>query len=310
MAKKTQPKPKAPAKPAPKSAKPSKPAPKAAPKAAVKAPAKAPSKSVKPATASKAAKPGESASAKAAVNTPAKAPAKAEAKHDSKAPAKSPAAGGKTAAKTAEPAKVDSKQSPAKPARKGITIVTPKPVKKVKPKPVVPTTGGASLPRHYSPGGRKPLIPSGPNAVPQQPLGMQGAEPDAPRVELKTPFNKKELERYRAILLRKRSELAGDVHSMESEALTGQSGSLSNLPQHLAEQGSETYEQSLSLDLAAADRKLIKEIDDALGRIANGTYGVCEVTGKPINAERLEELPWARYSIEAARDLERRFMRV
>ena len=86
----------------------------------------------------------------------------------------------------------------------------------------------------------------------------------------------------------------------------GQSGSLSHVPQHLAEQGSDTYGQSLSLDLAAADRRLIKEIDDALKRIADGSYGVCELTGKPIRAERLEELPWARYSIEAARELERR----
>jgi RNA polymerase-binding transcription factor DksA len=74
----------------------------------------------------------------------------------------------------------------------------------------------------------------------------------------------------------------------------------------MAEQGSDAYGQSLSLDLAAADRRLIREIDDALARIAAGTYGVCELTGKPIKVERLEELPWARYSIEAARELERR----
>lgn len=53
----------------------------------------------------------------------------------------------------------------------------------------------------------------------------------------------------------------------------------------------------------------MKEIDDALKRVANGTYGLCELTGKPIKAERLQELPWARYSIEAARELERRSMR-
>jgi RNA polymerase-binding transcription factor DksA len=40
-----------------------------------------------------------------------------------------------------------------------------------------------------------------------------------------------------------------------------------------------------------------------------GTYGVCELTGKPISIARLTELPWARYSIEAARDLERQSMR-
>jgi RNA polymerase-binding transcription factor DksA len=77
----------------------------------------------------------------------------------------------------------------------------------------------------------------------------------------------------------------------------------------MAEQGSENYEQTLSLDLAAADRKLIREIDDALKRIDDGTFGICEHSGKPIKLERLEELPWARYSIEAARELERLSMR-
>jgi RNA polymerase-binding transcription factor DksA len=122
----------------------------------------------------------------------------------------------------------------------------------------------------------------------------------------KTPFDKKELAKFKAMLLRKRAELVGDVSSMETEALMGSSGSLSHLPQHMAEQGSDAYGQSLSLDIAAVDRRLIKEIDDALKRIELGTYGVCELTGKPIKADRLEELPWARYSIEAARELERR----
>jgi RNA polymerase-binding protein DksA len=77
----------------------------------------------------------------------------------------------------------------------------------------------------------------------------------------------------------------------------------------MAEQGSETYEQSLHLDLAAVDRKLLKEIDEAIVRIDKGMYGICELTGKPIKVERLEELPWARYTIEAQRELERRSMR-
>lgn len=228
-------------------------------------------------------------------------------------PSKAPAAGHKPApgAKSA----VAPKPSPApavdakKTARKGITIVTPKPAKKPKPKPtsVVPPGMGQLL----GAGGpaRKPLIPSGPNAKPLVPLGSQLDDGDKLRAAVKSPFSKKDLLRFRAILIRKRAELIGDVSMMESEALKGESGSLSNLPQHIAEQGSEAYEQSLSLDLAAADRKLIKEIDDAIRRIDDGIYGVCELTGKPIKAERLEELPWARYSIEAARELERRSMR-
>jgi RNA polymerase-binding protein DksA len=197
-----------------------------------------------------------------------------------------------------------------KPLRKGITIVSPKPMKRPRPKAVpIPMPAGMGQLLGKGNSGRKPLIPSGPHATPLRPLGLQHGDAGPDRQAHKTPFNKKELEKFRAILLRKRAELVGDISTMENEALKGESGSLSNLPQHIAEQGSEAYEQSLALDLAAADRKLIKEIDDALKRIDNGSYGVCELTGKPIKAERLEELPWARYSIEAARELERRSMR-
>ncbi len=207
---------------------------------------------------------------------------------------------------SAQPVVADGKNG-----RKGITIVSPKPVKKVKPKPRAPISGVSAVPASLSSrSGLKPLIPSGPAASPSQPLGYHGQSADGPRHETKSPFGKRELAHFRQILLQKRVELVRDVSSMESEALKGESGSLSSLPQHLAEQGSETYDQSLSLDLAAYDRKLIKEIDDALARIEKGTYGICELTGKPIKVERLEELPWARYSIEAARDLERRQMRL
>lgn len=199
-----------------------------------------------------------------------------------------------------------------KTARKGITIVTPKPMKRSRPKivtaPTPPGVGG--LMSKLGPA-RKPLIASGPKAAHSVPLGSHRpqAHVEAPKPDLRTPYKKPELQKFKAILLRKRDELIGDINTMENEALKGESGSLSNLPQHIAEQGSETYEQSLALDLAAADRKLLKEIDEALRRIDNGTYGVCELTGKPIKPERLEELPWARYSIEAARELERRSIR-
>lgn len=94
---------------------------------------------------------------------------------------------------------------------------------------------------------------------------------------------------------------------METEALTGGgSGALSSLPQHMADAGSDTYDQSLNLDLAAGQRKLLIEIDDALARIANNTFGICEDLGIPISAERLENTPWARCSIEGALEREHR----
>ncbi|MBL8761031.1 MAG: TraR/DksA C4-type zinc finger protein [Phycisphaerae bacterium] len=288
------------AKPAGKSAKaskPSKPAAKPVAKPVAKAAPSKPKVSTAKQTPSKVvAKGGGKPEAKAKGSA---AVAKAPTKPGSPVKAGSP---GKPGTKAAAPAPA----SDGKAARKGITIVTPRPVRK--PKPKIISTVPASV-GQLAGTLRKPLIPSGPHASPSRPLGAQGEAPETPIEAGKSPFNKKELDQFRAILLRKRAEVAGDIHTMESEALKGESGSLSSLPQHMAEQGSENYEQTLALDLVAADRRLVKEIDDALKRIADGTYGLCELTGKPIKAERLQELPWARYSIEAARELERRSMR-
>jgi DnaK suppressor protein len=119
-----------------------------------------------------------------------------------------------------------------------------------------------------------------------------------------TPLPDKQLEEFREILEVKREQLVGDVSSMEKEALGGDGGSLSRLPQHMADQGTDTYDQSLNLDLAASQRGIVKEIDAALDRIVNRTFGVCELLGKPIGIDRLRNAPWTRYSIEAARMLE------
>ncbi len=240
----------------------------------------------------------------------AKHDAKRDAKHDGKGhDAKGHDANHDKAAKIA----VAKAEEDAKAGRKGITIVTPKPVKKMPPKPTpigpVPMSLGRLMDPTNPP--RRPLIPSGPKAAATRPLGAQGADGATLQpVKGKTPFAKRELDRYREMLLTKRAQLVGDVRTMESQALQGDSGSLSSTPQHMAEQGSETYDQSLSLDLAEKDRKLIREIDDALTRIEQGTYGICEISGKPIKHERLEELPWARCTIEAQRELERLRMRV
>lgn len=132
------------------------------------------------------------------------------------------------------------------------------------------------------------------------------SDPTRVKRQARSPLTPDDLERYKAILVRKRSEIAGDVNTLETEALnSGGSGSLSHLPQHMADQGSDTFDQSLSLDLAASQRKLLIEIDHALERIAAGTYGVCATLGVPIGKARLDAKPWAKTSIEAARLAER-----
>jgi DnaK suppressor protein len=73
----------------------------------------------------------------------------------------------------------------------------------------------------------------------------------------------------------------------------------------MADMGTDNYEQEFTLTLVETDRKLLREINHALAKIQNGTYGICEGTGKPITKARLEAQPWARYSIEYAKQMER-----
>lgn len=214
----------------------------------------------------------------------------------------------KAGSSTSKPASAASKKAAAKAEaeagksnRKGITIVTKKRVirreQPPKGRPSVPAPTGSIMGMGLSSG--RPLIPSS-NA----PTAIGESEgPDGKKV--KSPFTKRQLEKYAEVLHRKRRELLGDIDSMENEALKSDGGASSSLPQHMADQGSDSYDQTLSLDLAAADRTLLKEIDAALDRIADKTYGICAQTGKPISKERLDELPWARFSIEAARAMER-----
>ena len=218
---------------------------------------------------------------------------------ETKPAAKGKGASKKSASKAKQPkpdaadAKKETKAESAddkKSGRKGITIVQPskKPATRGK---AVSKYNPPVRPMLLGPGSKfnKPLIPSGPSA-PKPDAGLEA--PKSRRT--KSPLSKSKLEKFRQLLLAKRAELLGDVVSMENEALRSQSGGLSNNPQHIAEQGSENYDQTLSLNLAAQDRKRIKEIDDALRRIEEGTYGLCELTNMPIPEERLEEIPWAR----------------
>ncbi len=113
-----------------------------------------------------------------------------------------------------------------------------------------------------------------------------------------------EIQHFRELLLQKRTELIGDVSSIESEALKKSridaAGDLSSMPIHMADLGTDNFEQEFALGLMDSERKILAEIVDALGRIDEGVYGICEGTEKPIAKARLVANPWARYCIKYA----------
>lgn len=130
----------------------------------------------------------------------------------------------------------------------------------------------------------------------------------APKSSGQTSLTRADLDLFRELLLRRRAEILQNVLEIEDEMLKKSrldaSGDLSSMPIHMADLGSDNYEQEFTLGLVDGERKLLMEIDDALQRIENGTYGICEGTGQPIPKARLEAQPWARYSVEYARIVE------
>lgn len=115
-----------------------------------------------------------------------------------------------------------------------------------------------------------------------------------------------EICRFKVTLLAKRQEILADVITMEHEALRRERTDLSRLPIHMADAGTDNYEVENTLGLMDSERKLLADIDDALQRIEDGTYGICQGSGKPIPRQRLDAIPWARYCVEYASLLERR----
>ena len=122
------------------------------------------------------------------------------------------------------------------------------------------------------------------------------------------PLKAADREFFKQSLLQKRRELFQNVFEMEGETLKKSrldaSGDLSSMPIHMADIGTDNYEQEFALGLMDGERRILHEIDDALQRIEDGTYGICEGTGEPISMARLKAQPWARYCVEYARMVE------
>ena len=114
-----------------------------------------------------------------------------------------------------------------------------------------------------------------------------------------------EISKFKTLLLAKRNEILGNVLSMEDETLRRQRSDLSNMPTHMADIGTDNYEIENTLHLVDSERKILAEINGALLRIEEGTYGICEGSGEQISKPRLQAIPWARYCVDYAGLLEK-----
>jgi RNA polymerase-binding transcription factor DksA len=121
-------------------------------------------------------------------------------------------------------------------------------------------------------------------------------------------MKKSEREQYAQRLYALARDLMGQEASLKVEALRSlgdvERTNLSKVPMHLGDLSSDTYEQEVSVQLLQNERGILLEIADALQRMEQGTYGKCENCQKAIGKERLQVVPYTRYCIDCARQVE------
>lgn len=113
-------------------------------------------------------------------------------------------------------------------------------------------------------------------------------------------FTKTQLRVLRDRLLQLRERVSGEILSISQESL----GSVEQ-DHSLSDQGTDTFDREFALNQLSNEQDVLFEIDEAIRRIENGTYGVCEMSGEVINIERLEALPYVRYTTTAQQELEK-----
>jgi RNA polymerase-binding transcription factor DksA len=121
------------------------------------------------------------------------------------------------------------------------------------------------------------------------------AAPDA------QPNVRSEWQKYYKNLVELRERLMNQMSGLAKESAE----EMDSYSLHMADSGTDNFDRDFALSLLSSDQDAIYEIEEALKRIQRGTYGTCELTGRPIPKARLEAIPWTRFTVEAQAQLER-----
>lgn len=120
------------------------------------------------------------------------------------------------------------------------------------------------------------------------------------RLGSRETMKKTELKAYRQKLLELRARLTGDVAQLSDEAFRKNAGDAAERKDS-EEVGVDTTDQDITIQMLQTEGNVLQEIEAAIKRIDEGTFGICEMSGKPIPKARLNVLPWTRYRVECAK---------
>jgi len=106
--------------------------------------------------------------------------------------------------------------------------------------------------------------------------------------------NKRELEKYRRLLEQKKTELSTEL----AKARTAEEETTEESTQDIADKAVSSYTREFLYSLTDSERTVLLQIDEALGRVEEGTYGLCGNCGKEMNEKRLTAVPWTPYCVD------------
>jgi len=126
---------------------------------------------------------------------------------------------------------------------------------------------------------------------------------------VKTYLSKDELEFYRDKLLNMREEISERMRELSEDTLMksqkDMSGDMSGYTLHPADVATDNYEREFNIGLVSGEQTILFEIDEALKRISDSTYGMCSYSGRPIPKTRLNAIPYTKYDRKAQEQMEK-----
>jgi RNA polymerase-binding protein DksA len=127
---------------------------------------------------------------------------------------------------------------------------------------------------------------------------------------VKNKLAKKELAEFKKIVLKRKEEILDEIKHISEDTLKKSqkeaSGDISGYTYHMADVATDTYDREFSLGLASNERKLLYELEDALKKIEDGTFGICEECKILITKTRLKAVPYARLCVKCQERQEKR----
>ena len=127
---------------------------------------------------------------------------------------------------------------------------------------------------------------------------------------MKKKFNKKDLAGFKKLILKRKQEILDDIKHISDDTLKKSqkeaSGDISGYTYHMADVATDAYDREFSLSLASNERELLYEFDDALKKIDEGAFGICEGCKTLVTKIRLKAVPYARLCVKCQKKKEKR----